>query len=366
MSRGRAAVSPTAASESTVVALTGVRRLEPRRVPRLRPLHDELLVRVAATGICGSDLAAYRGTHPYKTAPAVLGHEFAGFVERVGPGVTGFAEGDLVCSAAFSHCDTCEACRSGAVQLCGRKLNLSHLGWDGSFADRVLLRPNMTHRLAPGTHPVAGALVEPLSIGLHAMRASRTEGGVLVLGSGTVGLSCAVAARRLGRGPVVCVDLGPDKGRLARAIGADGYADAADGDPVERALSALGGRPADTVVIAAGYPGVLDQAVRAVRPGGEIVVVSYFEDRPPVDLNALVGREITVRTSALSTPRDFAEVIGWLTDGGLDPLPLVTHHFPLARAADALRLMDRADTPTGKIMLHVTTDPAEFEGGWTA
>lgn len=189
---------------------------------------------------------------------------------------------------------------------------------------------------------------------------------MLVLGSGTVGLGCAVAARRLGRTPVVCVDLGSRKGELARAAGADGYVDAAAGDPVPEALAALGGRPAGTVVVAAGYPGVLDQAVRAVRPGGEVVVVSYFEDRPRVDLNTLVGREITVRSSALSTPRDFAEVIGWLADGGLDPLPLVTHHFPLERAAEALRLMDRADTPTGKIMLHVTTDPSEFESGWSA
>ncbi|MCG7206617.1 zinc-dependent alcohol dehydrogenase [Streptomyces arenae] len=357
--------SPAAGSPGSAVVLTGVRRLERRRVPRLRADQGELLVRVAATGICGSDLAAYRGTHPYKTAPAVLGHEFSGVVEEVGAGVRGFAVGDLVCSAAFSHCDDCEACRSGAVHLCGRKLNLSHLGWAGSFAEQVVLRPNMAHRLAPGTHPVAGALVEPLSIGLHAVRTAREGGSVLVLGSGTVGLACAVAARRLGHGPVVCVDLGVRKGELARAAGADGYVDAADGDPVERALSALGGRPADTVVVAAGYPGVLDQAVRAVRSGGEIVIVSYFEDRPPVDLNALVGREITVRASALSTPRDFAEVIGWLTDGGLDPLPLVTHHFPLARAADALRLMDRADTPTGKIMLHVTTDPADSGSGWS-
>ncbi len=320
-----------------------------------------LLVRVSATGICGSDLAAYRGAHPYKTAPAVLGHEFSGVVESVGAGVTGFAPGDLVCSAAFSHCGACSACGRGAPHLCTAKLNLSHLGWTGSFAELISLRPNMTHRLPSGLHPVAGALVEPLSIGLHAVRLAGPGTGrtALVLGSGTIGLSCLLAARQLRYDTVVCVDVGPEKGELVRGLGADGYADARDGAPVRDALEALGG-PADVVVIAAGYPDVADQALHAVRPGGDIVVVSYFEDRPRVDLNTLVGREVTVRGSALSTPRDFADVIGLLAAGTLDVLPMVTHHFPLADADAALRLMDRPDVSTGKIMLHVTSDPDEF------
>ncbi|MFJ5045405.1 zinc-binding dehydrogenase [Streptomyces sp. NPDC088719] len=326
----------------------------------------ELLVRVDATGICGSDLAAYRGTHPYKTAPAVLGHEFSGTVVAVGEEVTGFAAGDRVCSAAFSHCDACAECLSGAPHLCTRKLNLSHLDWTGSFAELVVLRPNMAHRLPPGLHPVAGALVEPLSIGLHAVRlvGEGAGRGVLVLGSGTIGLSCLIAARQLGHAAVVCVDIGPQKGGLARGLGADAYVDAHEGDPVPAALEALGG-PADVVVIAAGYPGVTDQALRAVRPGGDIVIVSYFEDRHPVDLNALVGREVTVHGSALSTPRDFTEVIDRLAAGTLDVLPMVTHNFALADAGSALGLMDRADVPTGKIMLHVTTDQHEFTNGWS-
>ncbi|WP_051704838.1 MULTISPECIES: zinc-dependent alcohol dehydrogenase [unclassified Streptomyces] len=346
--------------------LTGRRTITYQDTAAREPGPGELLVRVDATGICGSDLAAYRGTHPYKTAPAVLGHEFSGTVVAVGAEVTGFAVGDRACSAAFSHCDACAECLRGAPHLCARKLNLSHLDWTGSFAELVVLRPNMAHRLPPDLHPVAGALVEPLSIGLHAVRLVGEGAGrsVLVLGSGTIGLSCLVAARQLGHGVVACVDVGPEKGELARGLGADAYADARESDPVPEALAALGG-PADVVVIAAGYPGVTDQALRAVRPGGDIVIVSYFEDRHPVDLNALVGREVTVHGSALSTPRDFTEVIDQLAAGTLDVRPMVTHHFPLADTESALRLMDRADVPTGKIMLHVTTDPNEFTNGWS-
>ncbi|MFD5141920.1 zinc-binding dehydrogenase [Streptomyces sp. NPDC058401] len=355
----------TAGPITTAAVLTTARLIDHQAVPTLEPGPGEILVDVAASGICGSDLAAYRGTHPYKTAPTVLGHEFSGVVRAVGAEVTGFAPGDLVCSAAFSHCDDCPECLRGHANLCSRKRNLSHLGWTGSFADQVLLRPNMAHRLPAGLHPVAGALVEPLTIGYHAMRLAGPGAGrsILVLGSGTIGLSSLVASRQLGYGQAVCVDLGPEKGNLALAVGADAYVDARAGDVAARSIRALGG-PADVVVIAAGYPGVTDQASRAVRAGGDIIVVSYFEDSPSVDLNALVGREITLRCSALSNPDDFDEVISWLEGGRFDPLPLITHHFPLAEAGAALLLMDRAGAPTGKIMLHVSTDPGEFDSQW--
>ena len=166
--------------------LTDVRRIEYRKVAVPEPGPGELLVRVAASGICGSDLATYRGTHPYKKAPIILGHELTGTVVRVGPEVTGFRPGDEVCAAAFSPCDRCPACRRGDPHLCSDRSNLSHDSWQGSFAEYVILRRNATFRLPPGLAAEQGALVEPLSIGLHAVRLSGTPGqpGVAVLGSG--------------------------------------------------------------------------------------------------------------------------------------------------------------------------------------
>ncbi|MFM9443301.1 zinc-binding dehydrogenase [Streptomyces acidiscabies] len=346
--------------------LTAPRVLDPHaRLDVPEPGPGELLVRVLASGICGSDLAAWRGTHPYKVAPVVLGHEFCGEVTRVG-GELGaddgeFTVGDLVCSAAFSPCDTCAECRRGSPHLCTDRRNLSHEGWQGSFAQYVLLRRNMTHRLPPDTDPVAGALVEPLSIGLHAVRLAGAGAGrtVAVLGSGTIGLSCLLAARRVGFGPAVCVDAGPAKARLAEAAGAVGYVDARTGSPSpaeagELIVRQLGGERPEVVFVSAGYPGVLDQAVAAVRPGGTVVVVSYFEGPVLTDLNALVGREARVLFSSLSVPDDFRQVISWLADGTLDPLPLVTHHFPLDDIEEAMSVLDRPPAAaTGKVMLRI-------------
>ncbi|MBP5934653.1 zinc-binding dehydrogenase [Streptomyces sp. LBUM 1476] len=115
----------------------------------------------------------------------------------------------------------------------------------------------------------------------------------------------------------------------------------------------LGGERPEVVFVSAGYPGVLDQAVAAVRPGGTVVVVSYFEGPVLTDLNALVGREARVLFSSLSVPDDFRRVISWLADGTLDPLPLVTHHFPLDDIEEAMSVLDRPAAATGKVMLRI-------------
>jgi threonine dehydrogenase-like Zn-dependent dehydrogenase len=146
------------------------------------------------------------------------------------------------------------------------------------------------------------------------------------------------------------VDLGPQKGALAAAAGADAYVDAAAGDPARAVLGQLPAG-ADVTFVASGHAGALDTARAMTRPGGQIVVVSYFDQPHTVAANAFVSAELTVTFSALSTARDFAEVIGWLSDGSVDPRPLITHRFDVAQAADALALMDRRDALIGKVML---------------
>jgi 2-desacetyl-2-hydroxyethyl bacteriochlorophyllide A dehydrogenase len=347
---------PTTGERMSAAVLTDVRRIEHQRVTVPEPGPGELLVRVAASGICGSDLATYRGTHPYKKAPIILGHELTGTVVRVGPEVTAFGPGDAVCAAAFSPCDRCPACRRDDPHLCSDRSNLSHDDWQGSFAEYVILRQNATFRLPSGLTVEQGALVEPLSIGLHAVRLAGTpaQPGVALLGSGSIGMSCLIAARALGLGPVVCVDRGEAKGRIASRLGATAYVDAHREDPVRAVPGRLGHEPYVTVV-ASGHPGVLRDACAVTRPGGTVVVVSYFERAQEIDLNPFVSRELTVRFSALSTPGDFGDVIGWLADGRIDPTPLITHRFPLSEADAAMRMLDGNGGQVGKVLLRSTT-----------
>jgi threonine dehydrogenase-like Zn-dependent dehydrogenase len=239
------------------------------------------------------------------------------------------------------------------VNLCHHKRNLSHLDWGGSFAEYVLLEPAMAYTLPAGLDPVLGALVEPLSIGLHAVNLvwPADDRSLAVIGSGGIGLSALVTAKRLGFGPTVCVDTGPHKEKLTLALGADGYLDTAATDLVAGTAEVLGGL-ADVTVVAAGYPGAIADAAAVTRPGGRLVVVSYFDGPQSIELNTLVGKELSVHFSALSTVVDFERVIGWLGEGSIDPLPMVTHRLPLREAERAMRLLSRPGQ-VGKIVLEV-------------
>lgn len=346
------------------VVLTAPGEMQARRlaVPGVGP--DELRIKVVATGICGSDLAVYRGTHPYKSPPIVLGHELAGVVEEVGSAVTRFRPGNRVCAASFSHCERCSACQRGEVHLCADKTTLNHAGWDGSFAEYVVLKENMTFGLPSHVGWLVGALVEPLSIGLHAVRIAERHGGrtMAILGSGNIGLSCLVAARALGF-RVVCVDIRESAGEAARALGAEAFIDASRRSPAAAVEEALGGERADAVVVATDYRGVAEDAAAMAARGGLIVLVSYFHGPKTVPLNAMVGNELAIVGSALSSSRDIEDVIGWLDEGAIDPRPIVAHTPSLKEAALAMREMDEATARVGKTVIRVDPALAGAPGG---
>lgn len=346
--------------QHNTAVLTAVRTIEQRTLPDPRPAPDEVLVRVLATGICGSDLSAYRGTHPYKRAPAVLGHELCGTVLSAGDRVKHVRPGDLVCAAAYSSCGACPACRRGAPNLCSDRRNLSHLGWHGSFAQHVLLRSNMVFHLADHVDREAGAMAEPLSIALHAVRLGQQDkalGNVSILGTGGIGLCCSLAARRRGAERIACIDLGPAKKQIAEAAGADVYIDAAE-TAAASGLASVWPSGADLTFVTSGHPGALDEACSMTRQGGRVVVVSYFDRPQLVSVNSFVASELTVLFSSLSIPRDFTEVTGWLAEGSVDPRLLITHRFDLSRVDDALRVMDAATGTVGKVMIHVPGGPS--------
>jgi threonine dehydrogenase-like Zn-dependent dehydrogenase len=346
------------------VVLTAPREIGARELPVPEIGPGELLVRVLATGICGSDLAVYRGTHPYKTAPIVLGHELAGVVVETGADVTGLAPGDRVCAASFSHCERCAACRDGRTHLCEDKVTLCHDGWNGSFAEFVVLRQNMVFGLPDGVDWRLGALAEPLSIGLHAARIAERHVGrgraMAILGSGNIGLCCLLVACRLGF-QVACVDVRPEAGETALRLGAVAFADARREDPADGVREALGGS-ADVVVIAADYAGVFEDAFAMTAPGGLLVVVSYFEENRQLPLNSLVGGERTVVGSALSTTADLEDVLGWLASGEVDPQPLIGHAPSLDGIAAAMELMDSGVGRVGKVVAEVAA-PGEVRSG---
>jgi len=354
--------SPCASGWMSAAVLTSQSRIEYRLapIPQLGP--TDLLVRVVATGVCGSDVAVFRGTHPYKRPPIVLGHELAGVVVECGSDVRRFVKGDRVCAMSFAPCGRCAACAREEEHLCDAKQNLSHQGWQGSFAQYVVLRESMSHALPTQLDFVRGMTVEPLTIGLHAVRMARADGDrtAVILGAGNIGLSALLAARRLGYRTLVAVDVSDYKGAMARRCGADAYVNGTTEDPVAAVTRVLPGG-ADLIIVASGHARALDEAAAMTRRGGEIVVIAYFDGPVPTDLNGLVRHGISVRGSTLSTSREFEEVIGWLARGEVDSLAMVTHYFPLDRAGEAVSLMKDRPAERGKIVLEPFHEPDGVE-----
>ena len=325
------------------VKLLAIRQLETVVVSVPKPAAGEVLIKVGATGVCGSDLSTYLGRHPYKRPPSVLGHEFAGVVVEVGAEVEGVKVGDRVCAAAFSGCGVCNPCRQKKPQLCQHKTTFSTDGWMGSFAEFVVAKQNMLYRVPEHVTFTAAALVEPLSIGVHAVRLAGdlANKSVTIIGAGNIGLCCTVAARQLAAARVTCVDRNPEKETLARRCGADIFVTAAED----------GSHEADITIVACDYPNALEDAIALSLPGARIIIVSYFSRATTVDLNQLVRSELRISGSALADPSDFQTVIEWIAHDRLDPLLLVTHHMPLSCAGDALSLMEHGLGCIGKIML---------------
>lgn len=331
-------------SPSFAIELVRDRLVRMTEVPELSPPAGYVRIRTAWTGVCGSDLSTWQGRHPYKRAPAVLGHEFAGIVDALGPGSHDWALGDRVCAMAYRPCDRCSACRAGRPNLCPDKKTFSHGGWPGSFASHVLAHEAMLFRLPDVVGDDVGAVVEPLAIGLHALRqAGPLEcRSLAIIGSGSVGLACTLSARRLGVEHITCIDINGEKRSLALACGADTF--------IQPLLSKPDGK-FEIVIVACDYPGAVDDAIALASPGGRVVIVSYFGSDVSLAANALVRAEISIAGSALADRQDFAQIIAWLADGTFDPQSMITHRMKLAELNLAFELMTSGAGDVGKILL---------------
>jgi L-iditol 2-dehydrogenase len=316
-----------------VIQAPGV--LELVDAPPPEPAAGELLVRSRAVGICGSDLHAFDGHHPFIDLPVVPGHEVAGVVEAVGEGVAGFAAGDRVLLEPNLVCGTCFYCRSGRYNLCE---NLKVVGCQtaGGLADLFTAPARRFHQVPEGMSWAQAALVEPLSTGTHAVRiAGDLEGAaVVVLGGGSIGLLTMLAARATGAAQVALTDLVPAKRRLALELGATSALDPTGTDAVAELRAALPHRP-DVVFDCVSSQGSMDQAVALAQKGGTVVVVGVPRGPVQVPLPLIQDREIRIQGSAMYVAEDVARAIELMTTGIVDARRIVTASFPLERAADA-------------------------------
>ena len=312
-------------------------RLGPETWPRPVIGDGELLLKLRGCGLCGSDIAKI-GAAGTKV-PLVLGHELVGDV--IETNAHDFAIGDRVVAAHHVPCGECHYCRRGSESMCAA-FKTSNLD-PGGFAEFVRVpTENVRHatfKVPPHVSDEAASFVEPLACVLRAVRRARVEAGdtAVVIGLGSIGCLFVQALRRDGA-RVIGVDLIPDRGELARRLGADATAAPDAAAPLVRELSE--GRGADHVVITGGGASVLPWAIAASRDGGAI---HYFAggggDVLPMPLETLYKRELTLTATYSSSPRDLVAAFQLVAAGQISTAPLVSHRLPLDRIDDGVALM---------------------------
>ncbi len=324
-------------------------RVEDKPEPQLETAGDAV-VRIEASGICGSDLHIYHGR--VKIEPGfTIGHEFVGTVLDAGDAVTRVKPGDRVLGCFHTACGTCYFCLRGAYQVCAAKRTFGHgatLGsLQGTQAEQALVpHADLTLRAVPENVPDDVALFagDVMGTGYHAIAEGHVAPGdsVAVLGLGPVGLCAAQAALAAGAGPVLAVDTVPDRLEMAASFGATPVHLAED-DPRQRAKELTGGRGFDVAVDAVGHPDALDLAIRLARNAGTVVAIGVYAERAPVHMGLVWIKGLTVKAGPANVIGHVDRILGMLQAGTLDPRPLVSSHMPLDEAVQAYGIYDRRE-----------------------
>lgn len=317
------------------------------------PCAGEALLAPERVGICGSDMHAWHGLHPFITPPVVPGHEFSATV-CTAPDGCGFRPGDRVTVEPNLVCGRCIHCREGRYNICDH-LKVIGCQSPGAMADYVAVPVEKLIRLPDSVNFEDACLIEPLAVAIHALKRARFQSGesVLILGAGTIGLMCLQAARALGAGVKIVTDLQDWRLQLARTLGADATLRADDPDIHDSIRETMGPDGADIILECVGLPSAMKQAVNASRKGGRIVVVGVHGE--PVDLNVGLVQdwELDVYGSLMYTRADFEQALDLIERGEAQTQPFVTHRFPLAEAARAYETLDNPDARALKALIIV-------------
>jgi 2-desacetyl-2-hydroxyethyl bacteriochlorophyllide A dehydrogenase len=324
-------------------------RIEERPEPELIE-RDDAIVRVEATGVCGSDLHIYHGRISIEEGFTLV-HEFVGVVQAAGDGVTRVAEGDRVLGCFCSACGNCFFCRRGAFHKCDEGRVFGHgetLGsLQGAQAEQVLVpHANLTLRRVPEgmSDDVALFAGDVMGTGWHAVDQTQIRPGdsAAVLGLGPVGLCAVQAAKAAGAAKVIAVDTVPDRLALAESFGAEPV-HLTEGDPRRAVKAATEGRGVDAAIDAVGHPDALELACRVTRKAGVVSAIGVYAERVQVHMGIVWIKALTLRTGHANVIGHVDRVLAMLDAGVLDPGPLVTHHMRLEDAAEAYAVYDRRE-----------------------
>jgi threonine 3-dehydrogenase len=315
----------------------------------------EALIRVKRVGLCGTDLHIYHWG-PWAQGrirpPLIIGHEFSGVIEEVGPGVKDLEPGDKVTAEGHIACGLCYQCRTGLRHIC-REVKIIGVDIHGAFADLIGMPAGNVWKIDPEISLDVAALHDPLGNAFHAVMSSDVRGKqVLVLGCGPIGTFCVAIARASGAARVFASEISEPRLELARKMGAHVVVNPAT-ESLEEVLSrATGGQGADVVLEMSGNPLAIQEAFRSVRVGGDVALLGLPNKEIPIDISRdVIFKGVTIRgIVGRRMYETWYQMRSYLLAGLVDPTPVITHRFRMDQVEEA---MSAIASGAGKVLFNL-------------
>jgi len=319
--------------------LTAPSKLELVDFPAPLPADDEVVVRVHACGICGSDIHGWDGSTGRRNPPLIMGHEASGEVIATGPRVSAWRAGDRVTFDSTISCGVCRFCKTGQVNLCEsrRVVGVSPVEYKqhGAFAEQLAVPDRILYRIPDTLSYEQAAMVEPVSIAIHAVQRTKIapDSTAVVIGSGMIGLLVIQALRWAGAKQVVAVDLADNRLALARQLGATHTLNSGKEDVAAEVNRITGGLGADTAFEVVGFAPTLNLALAVLKRGGACVLVGNLSPKTQdFPLQAVVTKELTLLGSC-SSAGEYPLCLELIASGAINVKPMIETVAPLADGA---------------------------------
>ncbi len=321
-------------------------------VEKPTPAEDQVLIGIKRIGICGSDIHAYHGKHPYISCPIVQGHEFSGDIASVGEGVGRLRPGDRVTVMPQLTCGTCYPCTHDNYNIC-TDLKVIGCQAEGAAQEFLAVDQKLVIALPEEMDYETGAMVEPVAVGAHAVaRLGDVDGrNVLVFGAGPIGNLTAQVARGLGARSVMITDISEFRLDIARECGIDRPANPSTTDLAAAVEEIFGPDGADAILECVGSEETVADAVSLARKGTDIAIVGVFAEKPRVDIGLVQDKELRLIGSLMYKAEDYQTAINLIQAGKIHLAPLITGHFPFAKFQEAYDFIEENRDRTMKVFL---------------
>ncbi len=315
---------------------------------------DDVKIKVVNCGICGSEVHAYHGLHPFRIPPIVSGHEVAGDVVEVGAGVTRFKVGDRVTVEPHYGCGHCWYCDHGLYNVCPDKKVLGAGGWSGGLGEYIVTPEQTVVKLPDSLTYEEGALIEPVANGMYAVRHSNItpETNIVVIGCGPIGIGDFLCARLWNPKSILMVDVSDFNLQKAVEMGATLTCNSRRENLAERVMELTDGVGADLVFLAFGDAPTIQQAFEITRRGGQIAQHALMEDGIAFPYRVHQQHELDFKAYNMYTNEDFELIAKAIHEGKMDLSHFVTQRYPIEQFKEAIEMADKRPEPVLKVMMH--------------